>query len=67
MPRYAVVCESALMHQGKMQFSVWHDTLDLARYEAERLCKKEQKEFIILKEVAKVKLQTTPVVWETME
>lgn len=41
---YAVAKQSGLPYQ----FSTWHDTKELAIEEAERLCKKEGKTFIIL-------------------
>lgn len=62
--RYAVICSQPLIHQGKYQFTNWHESFLSACEEAERLCKKEQKEFIVVLEVARVKIQAHPVIWE---
>ena len=65
--KYAVVrkfeedgIDPYINHKAKT-FSVYHETLDLARQEAERLCKKEGKPFNILKIVGQVELASMPI------
>ena len=36
---------------------IWHETFEIAKEEAERLCLKEDKEFIILAEVGRINPQ----------
>ena len=61
--KYAVV-------RGQMEvnktFSVWHETLAEARQEAERLCRKEGKEFVILQAIQACSIETVPVKWEEL-
>ena len=49
---------------GEFRFSKIHPTLEEAKQEAERLCAKEGKEFLVLQVVSKCRLQACPVVWE---
>jgi hypothetical protein len=59
---YAVVkeTESAVNHY---LFNRWHETLELAEAEAERLCKKERTRFIVLKIIKECYLDDLPVKW----
>lgn len=61
--KFAVVCPEPTMHLGKNQFETWFETKEEAKEVAERLCISEKKEFIVLQEIGRVKLQTTPTVW----
>ena len=54
---WAVVKQSGLPYQ----FSVWHESKDLAIAEAERLCKHEGKTFLVLKLVAFSEIEEKPI------
>lgn len=41
---------------------IWHETFEIARTEAERLCLKEDKEFIILAEAGRIKPQPKTII-----
>lgn len=56
---YAVVKWSS----NDIKFSKWHDSYDLAKKEAERLCKREQIPFFILKSIAHCQMKETPIEW----
>jgi len=57
---YAVVREA---RGQKYQFTTFHESLELAREEAERLAAKEQTKFLVLKVVGYAEPQVTPIVW----
>ena len=40
---------------------IWHESFEIAKQEAERLCQKEEKDFIIISEVARIKPQPKTV------
>ena len=52
--KYAVVKES----QDPMQFSSWHETLESARKEAERLCQKDKATFIVIRTVGEASFKS---------
>lgn len=56
--RYAVVRENV-----EFRFTKWHDTLEQAKAEAERLCRKERSVFVVLKMVACCSVEEIPVTW----
>lgn len=58
MIRYAVV---RLGNNTSCTFSTWHVSLQDARIEAERLCKKEGVTFSIIQEVAHVRPSMPPI------
>ena len=59
--KYAVV---RLAPEGApMQFKKWHDTYELAKAEAERLCRKEKDTFGIVRLVSYCEVEETPVKW----
>lgn len=64
--KYAVVREKEVFlgDPRTYSYSKWHDCFADAKAEAERLCKKEQVSFYVLKVVAKCKIDERPVVWE---
>ena len=62
MERYCIVRDDT--REVCKSFSKWHETLETAKQEAERLCSKEGKEFIVLKVVGRCSLASMPVVWE---
>lgn len=49
--------------QGRYEFSVFHDTLELAREEAERLANMEKCRFGVLKLVGTVMQKPMPFEW----
>lgn len=57
---YAVVRETG--SQG-YKFSTFHESLDIARAEAERLASKEKAKFIVLKVVGFAEPKPQPAVW----
>jgi len=51
---------------GQHSFTYFHANYKDARAEAERLCRKEQTGFYVLKVVSKCSIGTMPVVWEDL-
>ncbi len=45
------------------KFTIWHDTFEEAKQEAERLCKKHKVQFSVIQEVASCLIQDPPVTW----
>lgn len=65
MKQYAVV----KMNAGQKNFSTWHEDLETARLEAERLCRKESSyKFAVLEivGVCEMEVPVPPVVWRTV-
>jgi hypothetical protein len=62
LQRYAVVRDCEMDNQKK--FTLYHDSLETAKAEAERLCRKERARFIVLKVVAMCDIGEMPVKWE---
>lgn len=60
--RYAVVRDAL-----EFKFTKWHDTLEEATKEAERLCKKERVPFIIIREISFCQIVETPITWKWMD
>jgi len=59
--KYAVVRDVEFDNQKK--FTLWHDTLEKAKAEAERLCRKENVRFCVVKLVGMCEVDMAPVKW----
>lgn len=62
--KYAIVAEK---DRTLFQFRVFHETLEEAKTEAERLCRKEECKFMVLAVVAECEMQECPVVWRNFK
>lgn len=62
MERYAVVRDAEFDNQKK--FTLYHDSLEKAKEEAARLCRKERARFVVLQVVAMCDIDEVPVKWE---
>lgn len=58
---YAVVKADGAQHNKS--FTVWHETLDAARAEAERLAGQTRQSFYVIQTVGVAKPATTPIEW----
>lgn len=63
--KYVVVKERNLDYQGgSYNFTRFHDAIEEAYVEAERLCRKENHPFLVLQVIAKCSIGDLPVKWE---
>jgi hypothetical protein len=66
--RYAVVKGSLNDAETEVKtFKVWHQTYKLAKEEAERLCRKEGGQFIVIKAVNCCYVEKLPISWKETE
>lgn len=61
MKKYAVV--NSLPEPYVKNFTKFHDTLEIAKEEAARLCRKEGVSFFVLELVGRCDVENTPVKW----
>jgi len=56
---YAVIKETG----NQYRFTIWYDTLEKAKAEAERLCQKEMQTFLVVQRVGVCRTDKIPVKW----
>jgi hypothetical protein len=62
--RYAVIkCSLDDTNEEIKRFTTWHNTYDEAKEEAERICRKEQSQCVIVRAISKCNLDTVPIKW----
>lgn len=62
--KYAIFQVPVCTLTNKKYFTKFHDTLEEAKAETERLCRKERTTFLVLKVVGECHVEETPVKWE---